>query len=114
MPPVHICTSLIFARSDDDGASWDQLEVLLDPNELFDDCNQTEAARCTDGVGPGGRWDSPGCQTGVGVVCGGGCAVWDPTPVADADTGHVHVLFGRSTSSCRGGHPPGCGKTCGS
>ena len=81
--------------------------MLLDPNELFGDCNRTEAGVCTDGVGPGGRWDSPGCQMGEGAICGGGCAIWDPTPVFDVDSGTVHVLFGRSTSSCRGGPAAG-------
>ena len=86
-----------------DGQSWGSLRVLLDPGAYFADCNRTEAMQCKDGTGPGRHWDSPGCQTGKGNICGGGCAVWDPTPVGDVQTGEIHVFFGRSTSSCKGG-----------
>ena len=83
---------LVFRRSVDDGKTWEPLRTILDPNTL-PGCNKTEACLPYSG----------GCQTGKGTICGGGCAVWDPTPVVDRVTGDVHVFFGRSTTSCRGG-----------
>ena len=90
---------LVMRLSRDDGRTWEPLRTLLDPNTL-PGCNMTEAClpyteACQ---GPPG---SPGNRDGKNAtVCGGGCAVWDPTPVVDEVTGEVHVLFGRSTTSC--------------
>jgi hypothetical protein len=109
---------LVSRRSVDDGKTWEPLRTLFDPNTL-PGCNKTEACLPY----------STACQTGKGKICGGGCAVWDPTPVVDKVTGEsechwvqrlsvlpppcsasnralssaVHVFFGRSTTSCRGG-----------
>ena len=87
---------LVFRRSVDDGKTWEPLRTIFDPNTL-PGCNQTEACLPY----------SNNCQTGKGKVCGGGCAVWDPTPVVDHTTQEVHVFFGRSTTSCLGGQQSG-------
>eukprot|EP01046_Picozoa_sp_COSAG06_P000442 COSAG06_NODE_12_length_35417_cov_270.698992_24_plen_491_part_00 len=85
---------LVMRRSTDGGRTFLGLQTLLEPNSHWPDCNQTEL--------PGVPNDSEG------GTCFGGCAVWDPTAVADNRTGAVWVFFGRSTSSCpmsrQGGH----------
>jgi|EP01046_Picozoa_sp_COSAG06_P069875 hypothetical protein len=96
----HTCADfghhdLVMRRSVDDGASWEPLRVLMNPDEVFDDCNATEAMPCT-------AAEQANCQTGHGRQCGGGCAVWDPMPVVDNRSGTIHLFFGRSTSSCKG------------
>jgi sialidase-1 len=85
---------LVMKRSTNNGVSFGPLITLLEPNSHWTDCNQTEL--------PGVPNDSEG------GTCFGGCAVWDPTAVADNATGAVWLWFGRSTSSCpeskTGGH----------
>jgi hypothetical protein len=98
---------LVMRRSSEtSGASWEPLRMILNPDEFFSDCNKTEAIPCT----PAERANR-NCQTGVGRQCDGGCAVWDPMPVVDHHTGAVHLVFGRSTSSCgEGQHPRSTGR----
>ena len=80
------------------GNTWEPLETILDPNTL-PGCNKTEACLpYTEAC----QWSS----VKTGKVCGGGCAVWDPTPVVDNVTGEVHVLFSRTKSSCLGSTYP--------
>jgi hypothetical protein len=89
---------LVMRRSVDDGKSWEPLRTLLDPNTL-PGCNKTEACiPYTEAC----QWST----VKTGKVCGGGCAVWDPTPVVDNITGEVHVLFSRTKSSCLGSTQP--------
>jgi hypothetical protein len=97
---LHTCADfghhdLVMRRSVNDGKTWQPLRTLLDPNTL-PGCNKTEACLPSNAA----------CQEGMPNACGGGCAIWDPTPVVDKVTGEVHVLFGRSTTSCRGGVSP--------
>jgi hypothetical protein len=97
---------LVMRRSLDDGVSWEPLRVILNPDEFFSDCNKTEAIPCT----PAERANRT-CQTGLGRQCDGGCAIWDPMPVVDNRTGTIHIIFGRSTSSCgEGQHPRSTGR----
>ena len=88
---------LVMRRSTDDGASWEPLRVIMNPDNSFSDCNATEALPCTHAERVQGN-----CQTGLGRQCDGGCAVWDPMPVVDNRTGAIHLFFSRSTSSCKG------------
>ena len=73
-------------RSVDDGQSFEPLVTLLEPNSHWTDCNRTELTGVPN--------DSEG------GTCFGGCAVWDPTAVADTSIGAVWLFFRRSTSSC--------------
>ena len=89
---------LVMRRSVDDGKTFEPLRTVLDPNTL-PGCNKTEACLPY----------TEACQWSIvktGKVCGGGCAVWDPTPVVDNITGEVHVLFSRTKSSCLGSTYP--------
>lgn len=79
---------LVMRRSTDSGSTFGELITLLEPNSHWSDCNHTELA----GVP----------NLSEGGTCYGGCAVWDPTAVADSATGTVWLWFGRSTSSCPG------------
>ena len=79
---------LVMRRSTNSGKSFGALTTLLEPNSHWTDCNRTELA----GVP----------NLSEGGMCYGGCAVWDPTALADRNTGTVWLWFGRSTSSCPG------------
>ena len=113
---MHTCADfghhdLVMRRSISDGRDWEPLRTILDP-ETLPGCNQTEAclpytSACQ---GPAGCNIHDGCNITTERVCGGGCAVWDPTPVVDKMTGEVHVFFGRSKTSCVvPGHTHGAG-----
>ena len=61
---------LVMRRSTNDGASWEPLRVILNPDTAFSDCNATEALHCTQA-----ERTQQSCQTGLGRQCDGGCEV---------------------------------------
>ena len=84
IPPVACVPDpkdAFYGRLSAPGKTWEPLQTILDPNTL-PGCNKTEACLpYTEAC----QWSS----VKTGKVCGGGCAVWDPTPVVDTITGEV-------------------------
>jgi hypothetical protein len=66
---------VVYRRSTDRGASFSELQVLMDPAKMFGEAQCPAANRTSET---------------------GSCEFWDPTPFADSVTGEVHFMTTRS------------------